>query len=204
MSFEDFEKMFDRYYERSTDRLRLRGDSHEKRQFVSKECGHPATASDPAAAAVARRTQGLWPLPNMLDDSRTLFLMDGEYAPGNTFQACEGYFPAAETPSKTFLFHTGTIYTNVQVSTNTRVRTECACANNMYKQKYKEVCSSTFIHACTCSTNTHTHTGGCWNHARDMLIEIIYAQPCIHAYHADVSWLSYMHPCAYNLTCTHI
>ena len=119
MSVEEFEKMFDRYYERSTDRLRLRGESHQPRQFVSKECGYPGLASDPAAWATAQRSTASWPQPNMLDQNQTLILMDGEYAAGDTFQGCPGYFPAAQCPSKTFLFHTGAIFTNVQVNHST-------------------------------------------------------------------------------------
>jgi hypothetical protein len=138
MSVEQFEKMFDKYYERGTDRLRLRGDSHQPRQFISQELGYAAQKSDPAAMATAHRCKGSWPYPNMLDEKQTMFLMDGEYAPGNTFQGCQGYFTAAESSTKTFVFHTSTIYTNVQVY----MYTHCACSSHVHSARcmYMHVC----------------------------------------------------------------
>lgn len=116
MTVEQFEKMVDKYYERGTDRLRLRGDSHKPRQFIFAEAGYSAKASDPAAMACAQRCQGMWPRPNMFDQSKTMILMDGNYVPGDTYEgAPAGYFLAPESPDRTFVFHTGTIYTNVQV-----------------------------------------------------------------------------------------
>ena len=125
MTVEEFAKSFNQQYDVLTDSLRIRGDSHAKRQLISKECGYPALPTDPAAQAIALRVKGAWPQSSMLDHNQTTFLMDGEYASDDGFHAPEGYFSAPESPSKTFVFHTSTIYTNVQVSISTCPRVQC-------------------------------------------------------------------------------
>lgn len=119
MKEDDFEAMFNKYYDKNTDSLRLRGLSQRKRPFMSAASGHLPKPTDPASKAVLQRCRGQWPLPYMRDKNNNICLMDGCYEPGACFNLPPEYEPAKELPQSTFLMHTGTVYTNVQVSTQT-------------------------------------------------------------------------------------
>ena len=115
MSDEDFEAMLNKYYDRSTDSLRMKGHSHRKRPFISEGCGYPPDVSRPSYKATLQRCRGQWPPPNMRDADNTIHLLDGEYQTGPVFKLPAGYEATKEAPSDTFILHTSNVFTNVQV-----------------------------------------------------------------------------------------
>lgn len=115
MSEQDFKGMVDKYYDKDVDNLRLKGHSRHKRPFISEKCGfHPDVACS-SHKATLQRCRGQWPAPHMLDSKGTTCLMDGKYNMQGPFDKPPGYVNAKESPSATFVFHTSTIFTNVQV-----------------------------------------------------------------------------------------
>jgi hypothetical protein len=115
MSEEDFKAMLDKYYDGSIDNLRLRGLSRKKRPFISEGCGKPPDPAHPASKATLQRCRGQWPSPRMLDQNGTLCLVDGEYMALPSFEPSPHHVPSPTPPSQTFIMHTSTVYTNVQV-----------------------------------------------------------------------------------------
>ena len=115
MSDEDFKAMVDKYYDKEIDNLRLKGHSRCKRPFVSEKCGFPPDVANSSHRATLQRCKGQWPAPHMLDSMGNACLMDGKYTMQGSFDKPPGYVHARESPAATFVFHTSTIYTNVQV-----------------------------------------------------------------------------------------